>query len=154
MSIDSFVIALVVCAVVIGLSIFFIAKQLKQIRLRTERIEAGETRLHEERAKRIDSIRILMRAVEEDEKLTWTEASIRVKNLLDQLGLDLSQHEHVQAIYTVEQNTQHIPTHDQWNDLPLKARRQYRDEMDALIAQHIEQLRLAKQALLEYKFEE
>lgn len=154
MSIDSFVIALVVCAAVIGISVVVITKQLKQNRLRAERIQAGEARVQEERAKRIDSIRILMRAVEEDEKLTWTEASIRVKNLLDQLGLDLSDHEHVQAIYLVEQNTQHIPTHEQWNNLPLKARRQYRDEMEALEAQHVEQLRQAKRTLLEYNFEE
>lgn len=153
MSIDSFVIALLVSAVVIVVSLIAITKQLKQNRARAERIQAGEDRLQEERAKRIESIRILMKAVEEDEKLTWTEAAIRVKNLLDQLGVDLSEHEHVRAIYVVEENTQHIPTHDQWNDLPLKARRKYRDEMEALEAQHIEQLRQAKQTLLAYSFE-
>lgn len=154
MSIDSFVIILAVCAVVICVSVVVIARQLKQNKERAARIRAGEERLQEERAKRVDSIRILMQAVEEDDKLTWTEAAIRVKNLLDQLGMDLSEHDHVRAIYIVEENTQHIPTHDQWNDLPLKARRKYRDEMEALEAKHIEQLRQAKRTLLEYEFEQ
>lgn len=153
MSNSSFVIALMVCLIIIAVSIFFIVKQLKQNRLRRERIQAGEIRLQEERAKRIESIKVIMQAIEEDDKLTWTEAAIRVKNLLDQLSIDFSEHESVKAIYIIEENTQHIPTHEQWNNLPLKARRQYRDEMEALEAKNIEQLRQAKHALLAYKFD-
>ena len=147
MSTTSYFIALAVCLLLIVASIYFISKQ------RADRIQAGEQRLQEERAKRIESVRILMQAIEEDDKLTWTEVAIRVKNLLDQLSIDLSEHESVSAIYVIEQNTQHIPTHDQWNELPLKARRKYRDEMDALEAKHLEQLRQAKIDLLAYKFD-
>ena len=153
MSISAFLIALAVCFAVMGISIYFITKQLKQNRARDERIKAGELRLQEERAKRIESIQVIMQAVEADEKLTWSEAAIRVKNLLDQLSVDLSEHEHVQAIYAMEEGTQHIPTYEQWNELPLKARRKYRDEMEALEAKHIDQLRQAKAYLLAYKFD-
>ncbi|SBS34053.1 hypothetical protein MAQ5080_02761 [Marinomonas aquimarina] len=153
MSISVFVSVLAVCLIVIGVSIYFIVKQLKLNRQRAERIQAGEQRLKEERAKRIESIQVIMQAIEQDEKLSWTEASIRVKNLLDQLSVDLSEHEHVQAIYAIEAGTQHIPTHDQWNELPLQARRKFRDEMEALEAKHIEQLRQAKTYLLAFKFE-
>lgn len=153
MSISVFTSVLVICLAVIGVSIYVIAKQLKLNRQRAERIQAGELRLKEERAKRIESIQVIMQAIEQDEKLTWTEAAIRVKNLLDQLSVDLSEHEHVQAIYAIEEGTQHIPTHEQWNTLPLQARRKYRDEMDALEAKHIEQLRQAKLYLLAYKFD-
>ncbi|MCO4787372.1 DUF2489 domain-containing protein [Marinomonas atlantica] len=152
MSTTSFFIALAVCLLAIVVSIYFISRQLKLNQQRTDRIQAGEQRLQEERAKRIESIRILMQAIEEDDKLTWTEAAIRVKNLLDQLSIDLSEHESVSAIYVIEQNTQHIPTHDKWNELPLKARQKYRDEMDALEVRHIEKLRQAKIDLLAYKF--
>lgn len=153
MSTNAFLIALAICFAVIGVSIYVIVKQLKQNKLREERIREGEERLSEERSKRIESIQILMQAVEEDEKLTWTEAAIRVKNLLDQLSIDLSEHESVKAIYLMEQHTQHIPTHEQWNDLPASARRKYRDEMEALESKHIDQLRQAKAALLTYSFE-
>lgn len=153
MSTNAFWIILLVCLVVIGVSIYFIARQLKLNRVREERIKAGEVRLQEERAKRIESIQIIMRAVEEDEKLTWTEASIRVKNLLDQLSIDLSEHEDVQAIYAIEENTQHIPTHDQWNALPLSARRKFQTEMDSLESAHVERLRRAKVYLLAYSFD-
>ncbi|WP_067222958.1 DUF2489 domain-containing protein [Marinomonas gallaica] len=153
MSTTSYFIALAVCLLLIVASIYFISRQLKLNKQRADRIQAGEQRLQEERAKRIESVRILMQAIEEDDKLTWTEVAIRVKNLLDQLSIDLSEHESVSAIYVVEQNTQHIPTHDQWNELPLKARRKYRDEMDALEAKHLEQLRQAKIDLLAYKFD-
>lgn len=153
MSTNAFWVSLVVCFAIIGISIYFIVRQLKLNKVRAERVAAGETRLHEERAKRIESIQILMRAVEEDEKLTWTEASIRVKNLLDQLSVDLSDHEDVKAIYAVEENTQHIPTHDQWNELPLTARRKFQAEMDRLETTHIEKLRKAKEYLLTYSFD-
>lgn len=153
MSTTSYFIALAVCLLVIVASIYFISRQLKLNKQRADRIQAGEQRLQEERAKRIESVRILMQAIEEDDKLTWTEAAIRVKNLLDQLSIDLSEHDSVSAIYVIEQNTQHIPTHDQWNELPLKARRKYRDEMDALEAKHLAQLRQAKIDLLAYKFD-
>ncbi|WP_425641807.1 DUF2489 domain-containing protein [Marinomonas gallaica] len=153
MSTTSYFIALAVCLLLIVASIYFISRQLKLNKQRADRIQAGEQRLQEERAKRIESVRILMQAIEEDDKLTWTEVAIRVKNLLDQLSIDLSEHESVSAIYVIEQNTQHIPTHDQWNELPLKARRKYRDEMDALEAKHLEQLRQAKNDLLAYKFD-
>lgn len=153
MSISVFSITLAVCFAVIGLSIYFIVKQLKLNRQRDERIQAGELRLKGERAKRIESIQVIMQAIEQDEKLTWTEAAIRVKNLLDQLSVDLSGHEHVQAIYAIEAGTQHIPTHEQWNELPLKARRKYRDEMEALEMKHLEQLRQAKIYLLAYQFD-
>ncbi|MGB2065235.1 DUF2489 domain-containing protein [Marinomonas gallaica] len=153
MSTTSYFIALAVCLLLIVASIYFISRQLKLNKQRADRIQAGEQRLQEERAKRIESVRILMQAIEEDDKLTWTEVAIRVKNLLDQLSIDLSEHESVSAIYVIEQNTQHIPTHDQWNELPLKARRKYRDEMDALEAKHLEQLRQAKIDLLAYKFD-
>ncbi|SBT17167.1 hypothetical protein MGA5115_01269 [Marinomonas gallaica] len=153
MSTTSYFIALAVCLLLIVASIYFISRQLKLNKQRADRIQAGEQRLQEERAKRVESVRILMQAIEEDDKLTWTEVAIRVKNLLDQLSIDLSEHESVSAIYVIEQNTQHIPTHDQWNELPLKARRKYRDEMDALEAKHLEQLRQAKIDLLAYKFD-
>lgn len=153
MSISVFTSILIICFAVIAVSIYFIIKQLKLNRQRAERIQAGEQRLKEERAKRIESIQVIMQAIEVDEKLSWTEAAIRVKNLLDQLSIDLSEHEHVQAIYAIEAGTQHIPTHDQWNELPLQARRKFRDEMEALEAKHIEQLRQAKTYLLAFKFE-
>lgn len=144
---------IILCLGVIGVSVYFIFRQLKLNEQRKLRIEAGESRLKEERAKRIESIQVILQAVEQDDRLTWTEAAIRIKNLLDQLSLDFSEHEAVKAIYVLEEHTQHIPTHEQWSELPLQARRKYKSEMDALETRHVEQLRQAKHYLLAYKFE-
>lgn len=153
MSFTAFTILLIVCIAVISASLWFIARQLKLNRLREERIKAGESFVAEERQKRIDSIQILLKAVGADEKLTWIETSIRVKNLLDQLSVDLSQHDDISAFYIVTEKTEHIPTHEQWKDLPKEARAKFSKEMDGYESEYLEHLKRAKTALLVYSFD-
>ena len=152
MSTPILLLAILACLVVIATSVYFIRRQLGQNKARAARIAAGQAFVQEERQKRIESIRILLQAVEEDEKLTWTEAAIRVKNLLDQLSLDFSKHEHISAFYELEEKTQHIPTHDQWNTLPANARMKYRLEMDNLESTLLARLKAGKQELLDYDY--
>jgi hypothetical protein len=152
MSTTAFISAICASLAVIAVSIYVIQRQLKASQARQAKINAGREFLQQERQKRIDSIRILLQAVEDDDKLTWTEASIRIKNLLDQLSVDFSEHETVSAFYELEAKTQHIPTHDQWNQLPANARMKYRLEMDNLETQLLERLRAGKQVLLAHSF--
>ncbi|MEL0624816.1 DUF2489 domain-containing protein [Marinomonas arenicola] len=153
MSFTVFIILIIGCIAVISASLWFIARQLKVNRLREERIRAGESFVAEERQKRIDSIQILLKAVGTDEKLTWIETSIRVKNLLDQLSVDLSQHDDISAFYIITEKTEHIPTHEQWKNLPKEARLKFSKEMDRYEAEHLEHLKRAKTALLDYSFD-
>ncbi|WCN12122.1 DUF2489 domain-containing protein [Marinomonas mediterranea] len=153
MSTLSFVVALVVSVIVIMVSIGVILRQLKKNKLRKEKIAEGEKRVADERAKRVESIQVILQAVKNDENLTWIEASIRIKNLLDQLSLDLSEHETIKAFYAVEEETQHIPTHEQWRELPIKARMSFLKEMDDVEAKHKSTLEEARLALLAFPLE-
>lgn len=151
MSFTAFLVVLICCLGVIAVSLWFIKHQLKLNKLREEKIRAGEDRFLEERQKRIDSIRVLLRTVGTEE-LNWIEASIRIKHLLDQLSEDLSTHEDISAFYIITEKTMHIPTHDQWGDLPKSAKMKFRLEMDRYELEHAEHLQRAKDSLLAYDF--
>ncbi|MEO9656309.1 DUF2489 domain-containing protein [Marinomonas sp.] len=151
MSLTVFFIFLAIAIAIMAVSTGFILRQLKRNKERARRIQEGEARMQEERQKRIDSIRVLLKTVGSEE-LNWIETSIRIKNLLDQLGVDLSAHENISAFYIIEEKTQHIPTHDQWKSLPITARAKFLKEMDAYEEEYRPQLLRAKDALAEYSF--
>jgi hypothetical protein len=151
MSFTAFMIVLLCCVGVIAVSLWFIRQQLKLNKAREEKIRAGENRFIEERQKRIDSIRVLLKTVGTEE-LNWIEASIRIKHLLDQLSEDLSKHEDISAFYIITEKTQHIPTHDQWGDLPKPAKMKFRLEMDSYEVEHAEHLQRARSSLMAYDF--
>lgn len=94
MSFNEFFVFLLVCVLVMGASIWMIFRQLKVMRAREEKVREGEERVAKERQSRIESIQILLKTVGSEE-LGWIETSIRVKNLLDQLGMDLSDHQEI-----------------------------------------------------------
>jgi len=151
MSFTAFIVVLLGCVGVIAVSLWFIRHQLTLNKAREERIRAGEDRYNEERDKRIDSIRVLLKAVGTEE-LSWIEASIRIKHLLDQLSEDLSEHEDISAFYIINEKTQHIPTHQQWGELPKSAKMKFRLEMEGYEAEYEEHLQRARLALLNYDF--
>ncbi|RNF50448.1 DUF2489 domain-containing protein [Marinomonas hwangdonensis] len=149
MSFDAFLIALLCSLVVIVISLWFIRQQLKLSQVREEKIRAGEARYEEERQKRVDSIRVLLMAAGSNE-LNWVEASIRIKHLLDQLGVNLADHEDISAFYIMTEKTAHIPTHEQWKDLPKLAKDKFLKEMQAYEQEHGEHLLRAKSSLMSY----
>lgn len=132
-------------------SIWFIRRQLNLNQIRSARVKAGEERYLEERQKRIDSIQVLLK-VANTEEMGWIEASIRIKHLLDQLGVDLSGHEDISAFYLVTEETAHIPTHEQWEGLPKMARKKFRKEMRDCEERYGEQLLKGKNSLSLYEF--
>ncbi|GAB3486130.1 DUF2489 domain-containing protein [Marinomonas epiphytica] len=151
MSITTFLVFLVVSLLVIAVSIWFIVRQIKLNKARAQKIKQGEERVREERNKRIDSIRVLLKAADSEE-MNWIEASIRIKNLLDQLGVDLSEKGNISVFYQIEELTQHIPTHDQWKALPITARAKFLKEMDGYEEKYKNQLLEARTELLSYDF--
>lgn len=151
MSFTAFVMALLFCVGVMAVSIWFIRHQLKLNRRREDRLLAGENRFIEERQKRIDSIRVLLK-IAGTEEISWIEASIRIKNLLDQLSEDLSEHEDISAFYIVTEKTLHVPTHEQWKALPKEAKAKFSKEMDRYEKEHAEHLTRAKASLMVYSF--
>ena len=151
MSFTAFLIMLLCALVVIVASLWFIRHQLQLNKIREEKVKAGEARFLEERQKRIDSIRVLLSVAGTDE-VNWIEASIRIKHLLDQLSEDLSEHEDISAFYIMAEKTQHIPTHEQWGNLPKSAKMKFRLEMDGYETEYAEHLLRAKTSLMAYDF--
>ena len=153
MSLTAFVIFLCLALGIITASLWFIRHQLKLNQTRQERLLAGEARYLEERQKRLDSISVLLRVANTDE-MNWIEASIRIKNLLDQLGIDLSDHDDISAFYIVTERTEHIPTHEQWGSLPKEAKAKFRREMEKCEADNVDHLLRAQLSLSNYSFSE
>ena len=149
MSTTSFILAIVVGVIVIVALALVISRQLKLDNKRKLEMQEAERNILEGRKKRIESIHVLLKVVG-SEDLGWMEASIRVKTLLDQLSLDLSEHETIGVFYKVYAETEHIPTHEGWNNLPKDARRKFRMEMMKCEARYQDELEQAKVALLEY----
>lgn len=153
MSLTVFFVFLFIAAGIMAVSLWFIFRQLKLNKMRKQRIIDGEARYLEERQKRIDSIEVLLKVANTDE-MGWIEASIRIKNLLDQLGVDLSDHEDISAFYIVTESTMHIPTHEQWNLLSKEAKKKFRNEMAKCEADNAEHLLRAQKSLSCYSFSE
>ena len=149
MSTSSLIFAIVAGFLIISVLVWVIVRQLKQDGNRKKDMKDAEATLLEGRKKRIESIYVLLKVVG-SEDLGWMEASIRVKTLLDQLSLDLSEHETIGVFYKVYAQTEHIPTHEGWNNLPKDARRKFRIEMMKCEAQYQDELEQARVALLEY----
>lgn len=150
MSANVHLIGLFLSMIVIVVSLLFIRHQLKLNQAREEKIRAGEARYDEERQKRVDSVRVLL-TVAGSAELNWIEASIRIKHLLDQLGVDLSAHDDISVFYIITEKTAHIPTHEQWKTLPKMAKDKFSKEMQSYEKEYAEHLSRGKSSLTSYK---
>jgi hypothetical protein len=70
------------------------------------------------------SIQIIARSLGQDERLTHTEASIRISGLLDSLSTPPAIQEEFAAFYQLTQATAHIPYLEQWQQLDKNRKRQ------------------------------
>jgi hypothetical protein len=149
MSTTTFILAIGLGFLIIVALAWVISRQLKLDKKRKQEMEEAQKTVLEGRNKRIESIRVLLKVVG-SEDLGWMEASIRIKTLLDQLSLDLSDHEIISVFYKVYAQTEHIPTHEGWSELPKDARKKFRMELMKCEAKYLDELERAKIALLEY----
>lgn len=74
------------------------------------------------------SIQIIARSLGQDERLTHTEASIRISGLLDSLSVPPAIQEEFAAFYQLTQATAHIPYLAQWQQLDKNRKRQLERE--------------------------
>lgn len=149
MSLTTFFIGLTLGLVTIGWLVWVIVKLLHKDRIRTEQIKSVQQQYQAARANHIESIQILLK-VAGTEELGWVEASIRIKVLLDQLGIDLSEHESIGVFYKMYVQTEHIPTHDAWNALPKSAKASFRKTFKECEEQYAQALLDGKSALQTY----
>lgn len=145
--------------VIAGLVVYILRqlKQLKQQRQQQEenrqRLEAAQKKAGEQREYLIDSIRVIARAMSEDDRLTLTEGCIRLKVLLDNLKPEMHRDPDFEIIEQHYLATRHIPYLDAWRKLERKEKRRYQREMDVLEQQNRTALLQAAEKLCRYPLE-
>jgi len=149
MSVISVLILLVLGLAVIFLLLWVIFSQIKKDKIRSELIKNTQAQSQAARVKIIESIQVLLK-VADTKELGWIEASIRIKALLDQLSVDLSEHDVIGVFYKVYVETEHIPTHDGWNALPKNAKTAFRKTFQECETKYEHELIAGKNALLAY----
>lgn len=87
-----------------------------------------EQAAHDQRRRVNDSIQILARTLLDD-GVGLTEASIRIRVLLDALQVGQSVRDEFVAFYSVADKTSHIPILQEWKKLPRKKQFQFEQEM-------------------------
>lgn len=114
---------------------------LWQVRKLQQRQQQQREALQEEGAKqrqRINnSIQILAQGILDDQ-LTLTEASIRIRVLLDSLSVTDDVRDNYKAFYLLADATDHIPILDQWKALSTKKKLQLTKEREKLETDHRE----------------
>ncbi|ARU89428.1 DUF2489 domain-containing protein [Pseudomonas sp. M30-35] len=84
-----------------------------------------------------------------DGQLPLIEGVIRIKVLLDNFDIRLSQNVRCQVFHQLYEATAHVPTHADWKALDKTSRRQHEKNFNELELQHKAQAREAARWLLE-----
>lgn len=115
---------LTVLAVLIVLALALVAGVLQyrvyqQNKARAARLEEQASQQRAQRERVNKSIQVIASSVPSDD-ITMTEASIRIRVLLDSLSVEDSVREEFSAFYELAEATEHIPILDGWKALPTK----------------------------------
>lgn len=97
------------------------------------------------------SIQILAQGCESDQ-LTLTEASIRIRGLLNSLNVDETVREEFSAFYQLADATAHIPYLADWKMLEKSEKKRLTKEREALESQHQDFVQSAAKRILGRSF--
>ncbi|WHI53118.1 DUF2489 domain-containing protein [Microbulbifer sp. MLAF003] len=100
-----------------------------------EQLAELEQAAEDQRQRVNDSIQIIARTLLDD-GVGLTEASIRIRVLLDALQVEDKVREEFVAFYTIAEKTSHIPILKDWKALPRKEQFQYELEMAQIEADY------------------
>jgi len=84
-----------------------------------------------------------------DEQLPLIEGAIRIKVLMDNYDVQLSQDARMEVFHRLYQATEHVPTHAAWKALPAAEKRHHEAHFSALELQHKAAARQAARWLLD-----
>ncbi len=147
---------ILLCIVISVIALFYIRRHSKLIKdtrdEQKQQIAKAQKRYDEQRDYLIESIHVISRAVGNDEKLTYTEACMRLTALLESLAPQLLQHADFSVIYEVYKRTEHIPIKDDWKKLTRQKQWTYKKEMAKVEAEFAEEVDKAARRLAEYDF--
>ncbi|GAB2877069.1 DUF2489 domain-containing protein [Microbulbifer echini] len=126
------VFVLVIAALIIfflaTLAGYYLRKLAVAQKKQAEQLAELEQAAQEQRQRVNDSIQIIARSLLDD-GVGLTEASIRIRVLLDSLQVEDSVREEFVAFYTIAEKTSHIPILKDWKALPRKEQFQFELEM-------------------------
>jgi len=128
-------VGLVIIAVLAAYAIYLQRKVRAKAAEEKEQEEALEKENIDQRRRINQSIQIIAQGALEDQ-LSLTEASIRIKVLLDSLGLESHITKQYDAFYVLALATDHIPILAQWKALSNKQQRVFEKQRVALEGEH------------------
>ncbi len=144
------------CLLVIVFCLVYLVRYFRQRnqekKTAAEQLEKQARDLRERRAYLIESIQVIARAVGSDEKLTLTEASMRLSTLLESLSPELIKHSEVSVLREMHNLTQHIPIKEKWQQLSKQERWRYKLEMAELEKTYETKIHHAASFLVAYDF--
>lgn len=136
--------------------VIYIKKKYSLIRnakiLHQEQDEKAQLRYEEQRSYLIESITIIAKAYGNDEKLTCTEACMRLSTLLQTLAPQLLEQPELSVIKDVHLKTEHIPIKEKWKALSKQEKWTFTKEMAQLDQKYQEDVLSATQYLIAYDF--
>lgn len=128
-------VGLVIIAVLAAYAIYLQRKVRVKVAEEKEQEEALEKENIDQRRRINQSIQIIAHGALESQ-LSLTEASIRIKVLLDSLGLESHITKQYDAFYVLALATDHIPILAQWKALSNKQQRVFEKQRVALESEH------------------
>ena len=131
-------ILVIAALVIVGLSAvatYYVLELRKVRKVQAQKLAEIETAANEQRDRVNTSIQIIAKTLL-DEGVGLTEASIRIRVLLDSLQVtDLVREEFV-AFYTIADKTSHIPILEDWKKLSRKEKFAFEKEMARVEAEY------------------
>lgn len=133
------ILVLVLAAVIIfalaAIAGYYLRKLLVAQKNQAKQLEELEQAAQDQRQRVNDSIQIIARTLLDD-GVGLTEASIRIRVLLDALQVEEKVREEFVAFYTIAEKTSHIPILKDWKALPRKEQFQFELEMAQIEADY------------------
>jgi len=129
----------------------FIRRQmvtLSENRKRRNKAEAFQTKRRQDM---IDSIRVIARAIEEDQ-VEYSEACLRIKGLLDHVAPQLMEKPPFRVFMEVYEQLRHMPTHQARQDTEARFVEKMDKERFAVEKRHADEIRRAATTIRNHVF--
>ena len=131
-------ILVIAALVIVGLSAvatYYVLELRKVRKVQAQKLAEIETAANEQRDRVNTSIQIIAKTLL-DEGVGLTEASIRIRVLLDSLQVTDTVREEFVAFYTIADKTSHIPILEDWKKLSRKEKFAFEKEMARVEAEY------------------
>ncbi|MFW1678622.1 DUF2489 domain-containing protein [Pontibacter sp. JAM-7] len=145
-----------ICVLVIVLCVFYLLRYWRRYKQRVayenQQQQKLKQELRERRAYLVESVQVIARAVGHDDKLTLTEACMRLSTLLESLSPELVKHPEVAVLREMHNRTSHIPIKEGWQKLSKQEQWRFKQEMVRLEQEYETKIHTAAGFLAAYDF--